>query len=644
MDGRRHRVQLILFLAALLLPCALLVALALGIARQDRELRGKHQLDEQKRIAAQAQKALAASLDSIRAAETRTELEPGEGYRFPETVFVAWEEDGRLALPWEPDHARPGRRNRELFSQPEFAAAVESCVAARSASAGLAALNECYKRAAAAARQPAQAAYARWLWAVALASAGRAAQAEALYRALLEAGPELTDEEGIPLRLQAAQALSESGSARGIAASLESALALRPWSAPTTAYLIKDVAGRLTRSSLEAERAAAAALLRKAEERMRLLQQADSLQGDFPRIAALLGSRPAGAWAAYGGELWLVGAAGADRGNAILALRASDVFRRLAMPGATRFAGADEGEGEPLGERFPGLKLVLDPSALAASGGAADSQRKLLYVALALVVIATLFGVYLLWRDMQREMRLVELRAQFVSSVSHELKTPLTAIRMFAETLQLGRCKEPAEQNEYLGTIVNECERLTRLVDGVLLFSKMEQGKRVFRFRPVNAADAVLAALRAIEYPLAQGGFRLKTDVDEGLPRVHADRDALEQAVLNLLSNAMKYSGESREIELSLYGENGETVIRVADRGVGIAADEQSRIFESFYRSPSHENQTIPGAGLGLALVAQIVKAHRGRVVLESEPGKGSVFYLRLPADAGGAATQEERK
>ena len=641
MGGRGHRAQLILFLAAVFLPCALLIALSVRIVRQDRELRGKRQADERGRIAAQAEKALRAALDPVRRGEIRTELEPGQRYLYPETVFVAWIAGDRLALPWEAEHDRTARRNRDWIDRPEFGPAIRACDQVRSPSAGLAALNQCYERAVAAARQPAQTAYARWLWAGALAGAGQAAPAEALFRSLLDTGADLTDEEGIPLKLQAAQALAATSSRDGVPAAVESVFAARPWLSPMSTYVVTDVAARLARAAQDpGGRAAAESLRRSADTYVRLVQQAEALQNDYPRIGALLRSRPAGAWAPYGDELWLIGAAG-DGGSAVLALRGAEVFRRLAIPGASRLAGAAEPEGQLLGEPFPGLKLVFAAGAPAVPEWGGDLQRSLLYLALVLVLTATLFAAYLLWRDLQRDLRLSELRAQFVSSVSHELKTPLTSIRMFAETLQMGRCANPETQAEYLGTIVNECERLSRLVDGVLLFSKTEQGKRIYRFRPTQAADAVRAAVSALDYPLSQEGFRLRIKLEEGLPALAADRDALEQAVLNLLSNAMKFSGEARDIELALYRENGEVVIRVADHGVGIAPEEQSRIFDKFYRVSTPENQLIPGTGLGLALVAQIVKAHGGRVVVESAPGKGSAFYLRLPAQTGCQNGQE---
>jgi signal transduction histidine kinase len=228
---------------------------------------------------------------------------------------------------------------------------------------------------------------------------------------------------------------------------------------------------------------------------------------------------------------------------------------------------------------------------------------------------------------------MAELRSQFVASVSHELKTPLTAIRMFAETLQMGRSPDPDTQAEYLDTIVNECERLTRLVDNVLQFSKIEQGKKIYQFRPVRLAEVVSAAARAMRYPLEQQGFQLRVSVEDDLPAVRGDADALQQAILNLLSNAMKYSGESRSIDVDLRQEDGEAVIRVRDRGVGIAPELQTLIFEKFYRVPAAENQLIPGTGLGLTLVAHTAKAHGGRVEVRSAPSEGSTFSLCLPVE-----------
>ena len=309
---------------------------------------------------------------------------------------------------------------------------------------------------------------------------------------------------------------------------------------------------------------------------------------------------------------------------------ASDANLSAGDPGDFTWASGHASDGAALGPSFPGLKVVFGPNAENVHSKQGSLQRLFYFLALAVVLSVTLFGAYLLWRDVRREVLLAEMRSQFVSSVSHELKTPLTAIRMFAETLRLGRSKNLTAQAEYLDTIINESERLTRLLNNVLDFSKIEQGTRTYHTAPTSLAEIVRTAVRAMEYPLKQQGFELDIGIDESLPQVRVDRDAIEQAVLNLLSNAMKYSGGSRRISLKAGREGDRAVIQVIDRGVGIDPKDQGRLFERFYRVPTPENRSLPGTGLGLSLVAHIVKAHGGSVSVESEPGKGSTFTIRL--------------
>jgi signal transduction histidine kinase len=202
---------------------------------------------------------------------------------------------------------------------------------------------------------------------------------------------------------------------------------------------------------------------------------------------------------------------------------------------------------------------------------------------------------------------------------------------MFAETLVLGRAREEGTRAEYLETIMNESERLARLVDNVLDFSKIEQGKKIYRMRQVALPDVVRAAARAMQYPLEQQGFKLNVSLSDDLPAISADSDALEQAILNLLSNAMKYSGSSRQIELCCARNNGTAVIAVTDHGIGIAPQDQAHIFEKFYRVRSSDTDLIAGTGLGLTLVKHVVQAHAGSVEVESTPGRGSTFSIRIP-------------
>jgi signal transduction histidine kinase len=213
------------------------------------------------------------------------------------------------------------------------------------------------------------------------------------------------------------------------------------------------------------------------------------------------------------------------------------------------------------------------------------------------------------------------------------LKTPLTAIRIFAETLLMGRTKDPHAKTEYLETIVNESHRLTRLLNNVLDFSKIEKGKRTYRKEPASLSEIVNAAVQATQYPLKQQDFHLNVQMEEKLPDIWVDRDAIEQAILNLLSNAMKYSGESNQIDLRVEKKASHIVIEVSDQGIGIEPAQQKRIFEKFYRVPSEQNQRIPGTGLGLALVFHIVKAHDGHIEVRSIPGQGSTFSIHLPLE-----------
>ena len=622
-----HRRQVILFLAAILAPCLLLAVLGLRMAGQERELAAKRRADEHRLAVERIRQQLEARLGRLTLEETsRRAGEP----RNAAVAFAGWLRDGKLSMPWEAEGVPESPRN------PVFEAALREGERREFVEGRVAAALEPYERALQAAVGPAQRARARLVRARALEGTGRGAAAVKEFRLLLAAPPGIRDEEGVPVRLYAAERLAGSPPDRAAARDVaRQTLEGGAWLSPTACYTLSTVVEKLARAaSADAERAAAQVLRAAVAARIRRTSQAVALETDLPR----LGLRD-GVWTPYGEEPWLVTSAPGPAGQRlVLGVLAAAVFGQvLREPPASggrlrdvRFLTAREAGGDLLGESLPGLK-----ASFTSTGEGPDSgrlQRRFAYAVVLLVFCAALYGAYLLWRDLRREVRLAELQAQFVASVSHELKTPLTAIRMFAETLQMGRPRDPATQAEYLDTIVSECERLSRLVDDVLLFAKIEQGKKTYRFRPVRLADTVQVAVRTLEYPLAQGGFELRMEVDETVPPVRADHDALEQAVLNLLSNAIKYSGGSHEIEVRVARRGGDAAIMVTDHGIGIPAAEQERIFEKFYRASTPENQHIPGTGLGLSLVAQIARAHGGRVEVQSAPGEGSTFTLRLPA------------
>ncbi|HXJ97065.1 MAG TPA: HAMP domain-containing sensor histidine kinase [Terriglobia bacterium] len=250
----------------------------------------------------------------------------------------------------------------------------------------------------------------------------------------------------------------------------------------------------------------------------------------------------------------------------------------------------------------------------------------------ALVAAVLLAGIALIVRAAVRELKLAEVKQTFVSNVSHELKTPLALIRLFAETLELGRAKTSEKAQEYYRIIHHESRRLSQLIDNILDFSRIEAGSREYRFVSVDLVGVARAVVASYEYQIRAGGFELVTDFEPGVLRVHADPDAISQAILNLLNNAVKYSDKTRQITVTVRTAGSMALVEVADRGIGIPVSEQKRIFEKFYRVSTGLVHETKGSGLGLALVKHIVEAHHGSVSVESASGKGSRFTIALPA------------
>jgi signal transduction histidine kinase len=616
MNIEGHRKQVLLFLIAVLLPVLVLVGLTLRIVKQERELAQKRIADEHRRAVREIGQALASRLDKVTSLEAGALREQPEklsrrDYVNPEVILIAKIDDARLVLPWE-----PGSK-------------------------------------AAVAASPAEGGFARLQRARALLRANKVKESLAEYEEVLSLPLEIVDEYGVPLSFYAVAPLLEAGSNHGQALErIGRQIRSGHWLSPACLYRMKDLVEQIiikapapSRASI---RGAAEIQLQKILAQIRTMEQAFSLKEDLPR----LGLRPLPGpdsrtdeplWVSYGQDPWLVGRVPLLAGGeyALIAVDfpafssalASDASLSAGDRGDFTWASGLASDGAALGPSFPGLRVVFGPDAENVHSKQGSLQRLFYFLALAVVLSVAFFGAFLLWRDVRREVLLAEMRSQFVSSVSHELKTPLTAIRMFAETLRLGRSKNPAAQTEYLDTIVNESERLTRLLNNVLDFSRIEQGTRTYHTAPASLAEVVRTAARAMEYPLKQQGFELDVRIAEDLPQVRVDRDAIEQAVLNLLSNAMKYSGESRRIDLKAGREGDRAVIQVIDRGVGIDPKDQARLFERFYRVPTPENRSLPGTGLGLSLVAHVVKAHGGSVSVESEPGKGSTFSIRLPLE-----------
>jgi two-component system phosphate regulon sensor histidine kinase PhoR len=272
---------------------------------------------------------------------------------------------------------------------------------------------------------------------------------------------------------------------------------------------------------------------------------------------------------------------------------------------------------------------------------AADWARRNfeLNLALSLVLAGVVAGgVLFALRAASREMRLSQMKSDFVSNVSHELRTPLASIRVFGELLRLGRAESAEKVREYGELIETESRRLTQLIDNILDLARIESGRRTYELAAGDLERLVAEVLRTFRPRLAQEGFRLELVPSvEPLPPVAFDEAALARAIGNLVDNAVKYSGDSREVEVGVRREAGSAVVWVRDRGIGIPREEQERVFDRFHRVSTGLVHDVKGSGLGLAIVRHVVAAHGGTIELASRPGEGSTFSIRLPLEAGAA-------
>jgi signal transduction histidine kinase len=233
--------------------------------------------------------------------------------------------------------------------------------------------------------------------------------------------------------------------------------------------------------------------------------------------------------------------------------------------------------------------------------------------------------------ETQRLEELSEAKSFFVSGVSHELKTPLTSIRMFAEMLRTHQDIAPEKSQEYLEIIEGESERLSTLIGNVLDFAKVERGIKEYDFADVDLNELVSQVMKSMQYQFKMHEFEVQVDQAAGGVRIHADGEAVIECVTNLLSNALKYSPERKEIRVATFIRDEAAGIEVKDQGVGISKEEQEHIFDPFYRSKEESTRSAAGVGLGLALVKHTMDAHGGKVTVHSEPGRGSTFALLFP-------------
>jgi signal transduction histidine kinase len=298
-------------------------------------------------------------------------------------------------------------------------------------------------------------------------------------------------------------------------------------------------------------------------------------------------------------------------------------------------ATAGWGQGQPevmrkFDDGFRGLALGIKyrGTSVQALGQTWMHRSFLILGILSLMIIG---GLVLTKHIVSKEMALARLKSDFVSNVSHELRTPLALIRLYAETLELGRITTQEKKQQYYRIIRKESERLTALINNILDFSRIEAGHKEYEFRDTDIADLVHNTLDSYRYQIEQQGFAFEENIDPNLPAVRVDREAIARALVNLVNNALKYSTEEKFLGVKLYRENGVVKLEVMDRGIGIARRDQSKIFEKFYRTGDPLVHNTKGSGLGLSLVRHITQAHGGDIAVESTPGKGSKFTLSLP-------------
>ena len=311
----------------------------------------------------------------------------------------------------------------------------------------------------------------------------------------------------------------------------------------------------------------------------------------------------------------------------------ADVLK--AEPDRPLATSAGWGNGKPeviykLDDPFRGLALGIKFQGTTAE---AISRRWVWQSFLILGVLSVLMigGLVLTYRSVNKQVALARLKSDFVSNVSHELRTPLALIRLYAETLELGRINTQEKKNEYYSIIRKESERLSALINNILDFSRIEAGAKEYDFRETDIAELVRNTLDSYRYQIEQQGFALEEQIDPGIPSVKVDREAIARALVNLVNNALKYSDNEKFLGVRLYREQSMLKLEVSDRGIGIDRNEQSRIFEKFYRTCDPLVHNTKGSGLGLSLVRHRTRAHGGDVEVESTPGRGSKFTLSLP-------------
>ena len=285
----------------------------------------------------------------------------------------------------------------------------------------------------------------------------------------------------------------------------------------------------------------------------------------------------------------------------------------------------------PFPENFPNWKLMLSenkPGFIAIIFKAGSGIYLLIFI---LIVLFMVLGFVFIMYTLNTELRLNKLKSEFISNVSHELKSPLTSIRMMTEMLHHNRVETEERKSAYYMAMLEESQHLSHLIDNILDFSRMDDDRKKYDFTVVNLDDLLVKFIESTREMIPEPGFEIRYSRPEGVPAVKADKNAILQVFYNLVDNAIKFSGASRQIDVSLFPGGNELVFCVKDYGIGISGKDQEKIFDRFYRGDEPQRMGIKGSGIGLTIVKQIVEAHGGTIAIESEVGKGSLFTVRIP-------------
>jgi signal transduction histidine kinase len=246
--------------------------------------------------------------------------------------------------------------------------------------------------------------------------------------------------------------------------------------------------------------------------------------------------------------------------------------------------------------------------------------------------LAALIGFLAARRAFQRQLYLSEMKSNFVSSVSHELRAPIASVRLMAEGLERGKIQGPEKQHEYFHFIVQECRRLSSLIENVLDFSRIEQGRKQYELEPTDLVALTKQTVKLMQAYAAEQNIQITLQIMGDAASVEVDGKAMQQALVNLIDNAVKHSVKGSSVQVGLEFQPSRIRLWVEDRGEGIPREEHEKIFERFYRLGSELRRETQGVGIGLSIVKHIVEAHEGKVTVRSEPGQGSRFTIELPA------------